>query len=370
MTDSADVVVLGAGVAGCATAYYLAREGVKVKVVEREAVGCGASGYAVGLLNPLVGTRVPGPMGPMGEPAFRMHLELWPVLKEEAGVDIQARMMPHLQLCFDEKDVLAQKVEMERWAEADGFAAEWLQPDEVRRLEPGVSGEVIGAVLLRDVGVLDSYRLTLALLQAAEGHGAELVHGEAVGLSADGTRVTGVRLPKSAIGCDTVVIALGPWSGQASRWLGTEIPVEPLKGQIVHLEGPVAPLRHHLAGPGQVVHKADGYVWLAATEEDAGFDLGVTREARDTLEERALRMVPGLRELNLARQTACLRPITPDRMPIVGRAPGWEGVYLATGAEKKGILIAPAMGRAIADLVLRGRTSLPVGPFTPDRFVG
>ena len=368
MASGTEVVVLGAGIVGSATAYYLAREGVKVQVIEREAVGCGASGYAVGLLNPLVGTGVPGPLAPLAEAAFWMHRELWPVLEEESGVDVQARMMPHLQLCFTEGEVRDQKREMVRWAGVDGFTAEWLEPAQVRSLEPRVSEELLGAVLLQDVGVLDSYRLTLAFLRAAERHGAELVHGEATGLDTAGGRVSGVRLGQGAIESDAVVIALGPWSGRVSDWLDIRIPVEPLKGQIVHLEGPAEPFRYHMAGPGQVAYKADGYVWLASTEEEAGFDLGLTGEARDTLMARGLKMVPSLRELRLVRQTACLRPVTPDRLPVLGAAPGCAGLYLATGAEKKGILLGPAMGRAVADLITGGSTELPVGPFTPDRF--
>ncbi len=186
MENGTEVVVIGAGIVGSASAYYLAREGVKVQIVESEAVGCGASGYAVGLLNPLVGTGVPKPLAPLAETAFRMHRNLWPVLEEEAGVDFQARMMPHLQLCFTEDEVRDQKLDMVLWAAADGFSAEWLEPEQVLSLEPRVSEEVLGAVLLRDVGVLDSYRLTLAFLRGAERHGAEVVHGEATGLDSSG----------------------------------------------------------------------------------------------------------------------------------------------------------------------------------------
>ena len=158
MTSGTDVVVLGAGVAGCATAYFLAREGVNVKVVEREAIGSCSSGYAVGLLNPLSGTGIPGPMEPLAAHAFKMHKGMWAVLQDEAEVDIQVRLMPHLELCLDADELDERKGELERWSRADGFTAQWLGPEEVSRLEPRITRDLEGAVLLERVGMVDSYR--------------------------------------------------------------------------------------------------------------------------------------------------------------------------------------------------------------------
>ena len=230
MSASTEVIVLGAGVAGCATAYFLARDGVHVTVIEREAIGSSASGFALGLLNPLTGRGIPGPVQPMAEQAFKMHLELWPMLEEESGVDFQAKTMPHIELCLTDDDLTAEREELKLWKKADGFSAQWLQPDEIHRLEPRFSQDVKGGILLEEVGMLDSYRYTLALAQAAEHYGARIMHGEAVGLKATGHRVTGVRLKSGEIACGAVVVALGPWSGHISSWLGLEIPVQPLKG--------------------------------------------------------------------------------------------------------------------------------------------
>lgn len=367
MRNGIDIAVLGAGVAGCATAYFLAKEGASVAVVEREAIGSCASGYALGLLNPLTGTGIPGPAQPLAEAAFKLHRQLWPALQEESGVDIQARLMPHLELCLTAEAVAFYQKEVRRWSEAEGFSARWLGPDEALRLEPRLAPDLLGAVLLESVGMLDSYRYTLALAQAAERHGARFLNGQLAGVKRSGDRVTSVLLGSQELACGAVVLALGPWSGHASRWLGLDIPVRPLKGQILHLQGTAPPLEYHLHGPCSLVHKADGMVWVGATEEEAGFDTTVTAEARDALMERAVRTVPCLAQQALVRQTACLRPVTPDRQPIIGKAPGWENVYLATGAEKKGILISPAIGRSVADLVLRGETSLPIAPFAPGR---
>ncbi len=368
MSGPPHVVVLGAGVVGCATAYYLSRRGVKVTVVEREAIGSCASGFALGLLSPLTGTGIPGPMAPFAEAAFKTHSELWPALQDETGMDLQVRLMPHLEVFIDGPDADEHRAEVEHWSGVSGFSTRWLSADEVRALEPRLAPDVHSGVLVENVVMLDSYRYTLALAQAAERHGAHMASGEVLGLVSEGRRVMGVRLRQGEIACDSVVLALGPWSGQASAWLGFDVPVKPLKGQIIYLEGGDPSFPYHMHGPCSVVQKADGMVWVGATEEPVGFDDKTTDEARDYLMHRALKMIPCLEQRKLLRQTACLRPVTPDSQPIVGEAPGWDGVFLATGTEKKGILISPAVGQAVADLIIDGETSLPIEPFAPERF--
>ncbi len=357
------VVVVGGGVAGCAAAYYLAREGVAVTLVERESAASGASGYAVGLLNPLTGAGVPGPMEPLSALAFDMHRRLWPELEERSGIDLQAEMVAHLELCHTEEDAALAARTVARWQSAPGFSAAWLPPDEVHRVEPRVSREALGAVMLEKVALLDSRSLTLALLGAARSLGADIVRGDVTSVTPSGVTLRGLEMT-----CDALVLAMGPWSGRVSQWLGVDVPVEPLKGQILHLKGLDPPLACHIAGPGQAAHKRDGLVWIGATEEDEGFDTRLTSQARGVLMDRAARMVPSLAGLSVAGQTSCLRPVSPDRLPIVGPAPGRENIYLATAAGKKGILIGPAMGRAVADLIIEGKTDLPIEPFAPSRF--
>ena len=368
MQKSADVAVLGAGVAGCATAYYLAREGVDVVVVERGAIGSGASGFALGLLNPLSGTGMPGPMQHFAEAAFRMHLDTWPLLREESTVDFKARLVPHLELFFSEDELRRGRDEIERWSRTDGFSVRWLDRGDARGLEPRLSDDVEAVALVESLCLLDSYRYTLALARAAEWRGTTFAYGEVTGVKADGTRITGVELDEGEIACGAVVVALGPWSGLASEWLGMDLPVEPVKGQIIHLEGPEQPLEQHINGPCAVVQKADGLVWVGSTIENDGFDTTTTAEGRDLLIEQAVSMLPSLAEAGIVSQTACLRPVAPDSLPLVGQAPGWEGAYIATGAERKGMLLGPAIGRAVADLILRSETPLPIAPFSPGRF--
>ena len=165
------------------------------------------------------------------------------------------------------------------------------------------------------------------------------------------------------------MLATGPWSRQAGEWLGVPLPVDPLKGEILRTELPGAPLDHEFSGAHvSVYHRWDGLVRVGATEENRGFDLQPSESARDALLKGATRLMPAMAEAKIVKQTACLRPVTPDWLPIIGKPPGYENVVLATGAGKKGILLAPAMGKAAADLVATGATRIPVAGLDPGRF--
>ena len=370
MGQTTDVAIIGGGVAGCAAAYYMTREGLDVAVIDHRGIGNAASGYALGLLNPLSGALIPGRLASFAIEAFDEHRRLWPQLEEESSIDFQGRMMPHLEVVLDEIDVSPLWDEMGRWNATDGFSARWLDCEEVRALDGRIAEDVVGAVLLERLGMVDSQLLTRALMDAAGQRGARIVVDRAVGVAWSGDRAVGVNTTGGEIACHAVVIATGPWSGPMGEWIDLDIPVTPLKGQIVRLEGLSPPLRYHIAGPGAVVQKADGKLWVAATEEEVGFDLTTTSEARQSLLERTARVLPSVTQARILEQTACLRPRTPDSLPILGAAPNRENVYLATGGGKKGVLLAPAMGRVVADLVVRGETRLPIDDFAPGRFAG
>jgi len=370
MRQAADVAVIGGGIVGCAAAYYLTREGLDVAVIEHQGVGKAASGYALGLLNPLSGALIPGRLAAFAREAFDEHLRLWPRLEEESSIDFQGRMMPHLEVLLDGSGIPALQDEMNRWNAADGFSAQWLDRQDVRALDDRIADELMGAVLLESLGMVDSQQLTRALMDAACQRGASIVHDRAVSITWSGDRALGVRTAGGEVACHTVVVATGPWSGAVEEWTGLHVPVTPLKGQIVRLEGLSPPLEYHVAGPGAVVQKADGKLWAAATEEEAGFDLSTTANARRSLLDRAAQVLPAVRQARVLEQTACLRPRTPDGLPILGKVPEQDNVYLATGGGKKGVLLAPAMGVVLADLIVRRETGLPIDEFAPGRFAG
>ena len=151
--------------------------------------------------------------------------------------------------------------------------------------------------------------------------------------------------------------------------MGLSIPVTPLKGEILRMELPGPALAHDFASPEVTLFSRGSQVWCGATQEWCGFDKTPSATARRTLLSQAIQLLPAIASATLVQHTACLRPVTPDWLPIVGQAPGWENVYLATGGEKKGILLSPGIGKALADLLTTGSTSIDITPCTPQRFV-
>ncbi|MEE8047026.1 MAG: FAD-binding oxidoreductase, partial [Dehalococcoidia bacterium] len=188
-------------------------------------------------------------------------------------------------------------------------------------------------------------------------------------------KAVGVMVGGNTIACDTVVLALGPWSGTASLWLDIDIPIIPQKGEIIRVEGFDKPLGIHLHGIAlgdscSVVQKTDGSTWLAATVENGtGFNVTPSGQALESLSQRGMRMIPELKSHQLVLQTACMRPITPDGDPILGKVPGKEGTYIATGTGGKGILLAPVIARALSDLITTGETDYEIHEFGLDRFI-
>lgn len=369
MTNANDVVIIGGGAAGCASAYYLGLAGIGSTIIEADAVASQASGYAAGGLNPLQGSGIPGPLGPLAMESFQMHRSLAEELPGETGIDYESRIVTQVKLAVDESEIPDLEETLNIFAAAPGFQAERMDSAQLRSMEPRLGPSVISGVYTKGNAGLDSHKYTTALAAGAEKLGATVRSGIVRGLERSGGRVTKVLLKDGEISCGAVVLAMGPWSRTAEPWLDAYIPVDPLKGEILRVEPSGPPLAHDYSGGGGSLYpKPDGLVWCGTTEEWRGFDRQPLDSTRETLMQRAVRLMPDLAQARVALHTACLRPVTPDWLPIIGRPPGYENVVLATGAGKKGILLSPGFGKAVADLISDGETQMPVSDFGPDRF--
>ncbi|MBM3934235.1 MAG: FAD-dependent oxidoreductase [SAR202 cluster bacterium] len=366
----ADVVIVGGGIVGAATAYYLANAGVKCTLLERDSIASHASGFAYGGIGGLGEGTVHSPTFPIATEGFRLHRQLAREIKLESGVDPEYRDRPVLALAFDRAEADAMQAHLRWQKEQQGYSVSWLGAYELRALEPRISERAHGAVRIDGTADVDPYRLVLALAQAAEARGATVRSAEVVGLDIYKGKAVAVRTRLGSIPCGAVVVASGPWAAECGRWLGFRLPVRPLKGQILRLRMPGPPVGFSIGwGKHYATTKPDGLLWAGSTEEDAGFDETATAAGRDSIMSALMRMAPSTADALLVRQTACLRPVTPDGLIALGPAPGVEGVFIGTGGGRQGIVLGPAMGMALAELVVSGTSALPIAPFDPGRFV-
>ena len=371
-TGRRDVIVVGGGIIGCLTAYLLSREGLKVTIVEADAVASHASGFAFGGLGPLEGAGIPDPLLGFSVWCLERHASLSPELEEASGVDTQFHLRDRLILAFDDSEALRYKEEIKWQKDVKGFHVEWLDQADVLKVEPRANPACLGASYAQGTGAIEAYRYNLAAAQAAEKFGAEILLRRVTGLISQGGRCSGVTLETGQLEAGAVVLAVGPWSQQASSWCGVELPVSPLKGQVIRLQLTTDPMRASLNYAGSyAASKPDGLIWAGTTEEEAGFDVGITTAARDKIMGDLLKMAPSLADAELVQQTACLRPISADGLPIVGKVPGWENLYVGTGSGRKGILWSTGMCHGLADLIVKGSTDVPgVSSLDPARFSG
>ena len=380
MPETADVVVIGAGVVGCSVAYYLAWEGVNVTLLEREAIGSGASAHATGSLSLLGAEFSPGASFQIARASYAEFPKIVPELESATGMDLLYQRRPSLRLALDDEEADLIK-DLMVWQQPR-VQMRWIDAGEVQSIEPRLSPSIIGAVYEDESAQLDSYRFNLALARGAELKGSNIIHRDVTGLVTSGTTISGVQTASGEIHCSTVVVAAGTWSRAFTPWLGFPVPVRPMKGERLLLNYPGEPLRVLISSPkrGHMISRMDGLISVGSTggrdydqkelfwgEE---FDRQPTEAARLELLQRAIDVFPDLERAELVQQLAGSRPLSPDSKPIIGPVPGREGVLLATGHTTKGIHLGPITGRIIADYVCRGSTDVvsDMSEFLPDRF--
>ena len=380
MIKSSDVIVVGAGVVGCSVAYFLSRSGAKVTLLEREAIGSGASAHATGSLSLLGAEFSPGPSFQLALAGYHEFPPLVESLQEETGLDLLFQRRPSLRLALEEEEESSLK-SMMPW-QREAVQLRWIEADEVRQVQPGLTHSVRGAVLESESAQLDSYRLNLALAQAFEKKGGQLLLREVTGLLTRQARVTGVTTLSGDLPADMVVVAAGTWSATFSRWLHFPIPVRPLKGERLLLRYPGPPLQVLISSPkrGHMISRLDGMLSVGSTggrdydQEELflgeEFDRQPTEGAKAELLQRAVDVFPDLERAELVQQLAGSRPLSPDRLPIIGAVPGWQGIMLATGHTTKGIHLGPITGKLIAETITEGspQTDIDLSGFLPDRF--
>jgi glycine oxidase len=367
MPTTADVLIAGGGVIGTAIAWQAARKGLDVILVDPKA-GDAASLVAAGMLAPasesLFGEQE---LLRLNLLAVRRFPRFAAELEDETGHGTGLRREGTLAVAYDPDDyaALARLTEFRRSA---GLLADELDARACRTLEPFLAPDVRGGFLFAGDGSVDNRRYVAALGEAAHAAGVRTIRGRVAEI-----RDRHARLDDGTpVSAERIVIAAGCWSGGIK---GLQVPVRPVKGQLLRLRHPhgVAPVLSHtiralVRGTDvYLVPRADGELVVGATQEERGPDQTVTAGAVHELLHHAMDVLPVTSELVLAETCAGLRPGTPDNGPIVGHA-DTEGVILATGHYRNGILMSAVTADAVVAL-LTGRPPAPEwAPFSPERF--
>ncbi|MEX1253626.1 MAG: glycine oxidase ThiO [Dehalococcoidia bacterium] len=367
-----DVVVVGAGIIGCAIAYELSRRGVSCVVLDSRRLGMAATNAAAGILAPLAEFRRPGALVRAGLESLRLYPTWVERLREEApDIDVEFALNGVLRVAFAE-DELAELRGGLRYRNELGVELIELDAAQLREAEPRLSDKLIGGVLCPEEGQVSNQLFTLALSRAARKRGARFVEfAPVLGFRRSAGRVTAVRTPKGELACDHLVLAAGAWTRPIARRLGVEVPTYPVRGQMLALGRMMTPIHQPVWGPrGYVLPRANGLVFAGATVEEVGFRIRTTARGLAGVRSAAFELVPQLRHAREHFSWAGLRPGSPDGLPMLGPLPGWENVTLATGHFRNGILLAPFTGELIARAIIEGRPSDALAPFDPGRFGG
>ena len=370
-SQTPDVVVVGGGVMGCSTAYFLAAEhGIRSVIVERDAVASGASGGAAGELGAVGRHRYSIEYTRFLLEGIRMHTEIAETLVEESGVDYLFTDIPILRPALEESEARDLQEQM-GWQREIGIDVEWLDEAAVRSLGSWLTPDALGAAYTVEKQ-LEAYPFAISLAQACEKRGVAIRTAEVNGVLREGGRACGVTLTSGErITAGAILVANGPWSQHTAAWLGMEAPVVPLRGQIVHLsppDGVPMPTHSIFHETGYVLPKAGGDLLVGTTEERAGFDPYPTMEAQNSILEAVIGFAPNVLDAPIRDLTACLRPYSLDEMPILGPVPGTDSLYLSTGHGYKGITLAIISGKAMAQQIANGASDIDIAPFSPARF--
>jgi glycine/D-amino acid oxidase-like deaminating enzyme len=360
MSAPGHVIVGGAGVVGASVAYFLARRGVRVTVVERAAVACAASGKSGGFL--ALDWCDGSLLGPLARASFALHAEL----ARELGTDYGYRPMETFMLAARESGARPgdHRVPAPAWLDAAGAVIEALGSTET-------------------TAQVDPARFTGALMTAAEARGATLKLGVVEGLHIRAGAARGVIVDGATLDADAAVLALGPWTGGVAA--GLPLPrVHGLKGHSVTLAVADAPAHalfvDYLLADGrriepEIFPRPGGEVYVCGMADPAPLPaspeaVAVSDEACAVLARAAGRVSTRLAGAPVRRRQACFRPVTDDRLPLIGPVPGVAGAFVATGHGPWGMLNAPATGRALAELIIEGvASSVDLRPFDPARLV-
>lgn len=373
--SSGEIIVIGGGITGCATAYELSKQGVRVTVLERENIHAMGSGWT------LAGVRQSG-RHPAELPIAREAIRRWEHLGEELGAELHYRQDGNLRLALrqDEAATIKQVIAD---GNASGVKMEWVAGDEAHEIAPALCDSVVGASYCPTDGHADNIAAVQAYAQAATRLGATIVSGaEVTRLIADNKRITGVETTQGTYSADAVVVAAGIYTPQLLEPLGLELPIyvtqtavtETVPTSEISLAPVIGVASGHFAArqtaQGALRFCGRGELWNESMPHSPQ-STGITMNAMNEMSTAAISILPALANVRVARVWGGLIDKTPDVIPVFDRVPEYEGLIVGAGFSGHGFGIGPISGEILANLVISGSDDrFDLQPFRLDRFAG
>ncbi|MFC3284185.1 glycine oxidase ThiO [Litchfieldella rifensis] len=359
-----DFLIVGGGVIGMMTALQLADAGHAVTLLERGECGREASWAGGGIVSPLYPWRYSAPVSNLSRWSEGFYPELALRLLEETGIDPEYRQKGLLYLRVDdEPQALA-------WAREVGKPLERVGPDFLYAKEANAAPGCDGALWMPTLGSIRNPRLIKALrTRLVAMRRVTLKEGmEVTGLQRQGSRITGVETATGSVSCERsqVIVCGGAWAAQLLAGVGINLPVRPIKGQMILFKAPQGLVQRVVLMDGRyVIPRGDGRVLAGSTLEDVGFDKTTTDDARDSLWHSAVRIVPRLADCEVEHHWAGLRPGSPKGVPFIGALPGFDNLHVNAGHYRNGLVLAPASTRLLVDQLLKREPIIDPEPYRP-----
>ena len=369
------IIVIGGGIVGQAAAYELASAGVGVTLIDRADDGQ-ATAAGAGILSPGTGALGAGPLRPLAAAALAFYPALLARLAADGETETGHAICGGLFVATSEEEAerlpahLAAIEERRASGMANIGAVTMLDGAAARELFPPLA-DIPGAIDLSAVGRINGRLMRDSLRRAAEQRGATIIHGSAE-IVRTGVRATGVRADGREIAADAVIVAGGAWTAALGAALGVTLPLYPQRGQILHLDVPGTTTtdwpvilgfgsQYLLAFPERRV------VAGATREHDSGYDYRMTAGGVHEVLAEALRVAPGLATATLAEIRIGLRPTSPDGLPVLGRVPGYDNIYVATGHGPSGLQLGPHSGATVARMAQGQDADIDLSAFAAER---
>lgn len=360
METRADVVIVGGGVIGLTTAYYLARAGTRVLVCDQGKLGQEASWAGAGILPPSDAAHARHPLDRLRGLSSKLFPALSEELRQQTGID--NGFVRCGGLAWPDPDA---QVHDQEW-HGEGVVVERLDEASVRRLEPALAPGIGPALHVPAMAQVRNPRHLRALSAACAGTGRVAFHegGAVERLRIEHGRVVALDSTSAALGGARFLLAAGAWTDRLLAPLGLPTGIRPVRGQMVLLNPGRMLFRHVLArGARYLVPRLDGRILAGSTEEEAGFDKRNTAEGVQSLIELAIGMVPALAEVALEKCWSGLRPGSVDGMPYLGSVPGVDNLFIAAGHFRAGLQLSPGTAWLMKEMILGEPLSLPIEAF-------